>query len=152
MRHNSILASAFLGIDLGAVGVTANDPDDIDTGPNGLQNFPELQRAVVDGASVEVDFRLDVPTTPRQLPYYFEFYRSAACDSSGNGEGEDHLLTLTINLGGISSEQRQASIALADLPLGSVVTATATDPEGNTSEFSSCVTVQAQQIFANGLE
>lgn len=152
VRHNSILASAFLGIDLGAGGVTANDPDDIDTGPNGLQNFPELQRAVVDGAFVEVDFRLDVPTTPRELPYTFEFYRSATCDSSGNGEGEDHLLTLTINLGGISGEQRQASIALADLPLGSVVTATATDPEGNTSEFSQCVTVQAQQIFANGLE
>ena len=46
---NVIFANGDLGIDLGADGVTVNDPDaanDADTGPDGLQNFPDLVSAV----------------------------------------------------------------------------------------------------------
>ncbi|MCI0488913.1 MAG: FG-GAP-like repeat-containing protein, partial [Blastocatellia bacterium] len=42
IRGNSIFSNAGLGIDLGTVGVTGNDPDDGDLGANGLQNYPEL--------------------------------------------------------------------------------------------------------------
>src|SRR5262249_29422244 len=40
IRGNSISANAALGIDLNGDGVTFNDLQDPDTGPNTLQNFP----------------------------------------------------------------------------------------------------------------
>ena len=78
--------------------------------------------------------------------------RSSVCHISLHGEGASPLSALSLDFGGIRPEQRQVSFALADLPPGAVVSATATDPEGNTSEFSRCVSVQPQQIFANGFE
>ena len=53
IRGNSMFANGGLGIDLGGDGVTANDPGDADTGPSGLQNFPELSLAFA-GANTEV--------------------------------------------------------------------------------------------------
>ena len=42
-QGNAIHSNAELGIDLNNDGVTPNDPGDADSGPNGLQNFPEIQ-------------------------------------------------------------------------------------------------------------
>ncbi|HPQ67343.1 MAG TPA: right-handed parallel beta-helix repeat-containing protein, partial [bacterium] len=42
MLANSIFSNPELGIDLNGDGRTPNDPDDPDTGPNRLQNFPVL--------------------------------------------------------------------------------------------------------------
>jgi len=42
---NSIFANGDLGIDLGANGLTPNDPGDTDTGANNLQNKPTLSSA-----------------------------------------------------------------------------------------------------------
>lgn len=50
LRANSIFKNDELGIDLGALGVTANDPGDPDTGPNGLANFPAGVTASYDAA------------------------------------------------------------------------------------------------------
>ena len=52
---NAIHSNGRLGIDLGAEGVTLNDSGDADTGPNGLQNFPELTSVEVTGASGTLD-------------------------------------------------------------------------------------------------
>jgi hypothetical protein len=43
IRGNRIHSSGALGIDLAGNGVTPNDVGDVDTGPNGLQNFPIIQ-------------------------------------------------------------------------------------------------------------
>ena len=42
ISHNSIKNNAGLGIDLGADGITPNDPGDIDAGVNNTQNFPVI--------------------------------------------------------------------------------------------------------------
>lgn len=48
-----------LAIDLGNNGVSPNDPDDVDTGPNGLQNYPVLVSAQRNGSSLSVSGHLN---------------------------------------------------------------------------------------------
>ena len=66
-----------------------------------------------------------------------EFFSNSACDPSGNGEGRVFLgsTSLTPNASGNASFSTALPVAVAT---GDVVTATATDPDGNTSEFSPC--------------
>ena len=45
IARNRIASSGALGIDLNHDGVTPNDRHDLDSGPNGLQNYPVLQLA-----------------------------------------------------------------------------------------------------------
>jgi hypothetical protein len=54
IRANMIASNTGLGIDLGADGVTQNDPLDADFGPNQLQNFPVIKSAFFDGAATNI--------------------------------------------------------------------------------------------------
>ncbi len=133
---NSIHDNGGLGIDLAGDGVTSNDPGDSDTGPNNLQNFPVLSSAVSNGITTRIQGTLDsVPATTFKI----EFFVSPSCDSSGNGEGQTLLGEASVTTDAFG----KASF-LMSVPSGSsnrVVTATATDPAGNTSEFSACAGV-----------
>ncbi len=134
VRGNSIFANSGLGIDLLPDGVTPNDNGDEDLGANDLQNFPILTGINSTGGATTIQGRL--ASRPSTI-YTLDFYGNAGCDPSGNGEGQTRLgsSAVTTDAGGIVD-------FLANLPatLTSVtfVTATATDPQGNTSEFSPC--------------
>ncbi len=135
VRGNAIFSNGALGIDLGAFGVTANDPCDTDTGANMLQNFPALTQAVsangtgirgtLEGASGGV-FRL-------------EFFANSACDS-GRRDGQIYLGEKTVVTGNNCNTGFVAFLSMP-VPAGYFVTATATDQANNTSEFSACVPV-----------
>lgn len=133
---NLIHDNGGLGIDLGSDGVTANDPGDADTGPNNLQNFPVLSSAVSDGISTRVSGTLNsLPATT----FLIQFSSNRACDPSGYGEGENFLGEASITTD--SSGNADFQVSLPSGSTGQVVTATATDPSGNTSEFSQCAGV-----------
>ncbi|TMC76622.1 MAG: hypothetical protein E6J15_05220 [Chloroflexi bacterium] len=137
ISDNSIFANGGLGIDLAPGGVTPNDKRDGDVGANQLQNFPELQSAVSRGTSGTVRGKLDsVPSSSFRI----EVFGNAACDPSGNGEGQTFLgaADLTTNNGG----NGEFSVTAAFAP-GDYITATATDESGNTSEFSGCLLATA---------
>ena len=141
---NSIYSNSGLGIDLVPGGVTPNDAGDVDTGPNNLQNFPVLSSATrVAGGTTRVDGTLNSTTT---ATFRLEFFANSACDASGNGEGESFLGYLTSTTDGTGSGSFSAAFAAAVSP-GHFVTATATDSQNNTSEFSACVPV----ILAEGV-
>jgi CSLREA domain-containing protein len=128
---------ASLGIDLGEDGVTANDPGDADdaTHPNRLQNYPVLSGAVTDTTSTLVAGTID--TTPGAT-LRIELFSSAACGSSGTGQGEMFLGATTVTAG---TGTTPFSAAVAGTSGGRAVTATATDlATGDTSEFSRCLT------------
>jgi hypothetical protein len=132
--NNQISGNAGLGIDLGADGVTPNDGDDSDTGPNQLQNFPVLASA--SAASGQTHVLGSLTSTP-STTFLVEFFSNVACDASGNGEGQFVLGSTAVATDG-------GGIATIDAVLnsparGPFVTATATDPAGNTSELSACV-------------
>jgi hypothetical protein len=139
IRGNSIHDNAGLGIDLARDGVTLNDLGDGDVGPNGLQNFPLLHNAV-SVAPVGTAVAGSLRSTPN-TSFTIDFYASSAADPSGRGEGERWLgaINVTSNPAGIANF---AGILPAATSGGEVLTATATDAAGNTSEFSQAIGIK----------
>ena len=135
---NLIYANAGgLGIDLGANGVTANDSNDNDNGPNDLQNFPVLAGGSYNGTTLTVTGSL----TSKSGTYRIEFFASGTADPSGYGEGQRYLGTLAapLVLSGTGTQSFTFTQAVVLNP-GEVITATATDiGSGNTSEFSAAL-------------
>jgi hypothetical protein len=136
LRLNSIRANVGLGIDLvGPVpGVTANDRGDGDTGPNDLQNFPVLDSASSVAGNTTIEGTLD---STAATTFTLDFYASGSCDASGNGEGAVYLgsTTVTTSVDGLVSFTATFAVGVAP---GDQITATATAPNGSTSEFSAC--------------
>ena len=134
---NLIHSNAGIGIDLGADGVTPNDPDDPDGGANNLQNFLVLIEAL--SGSLLVRGSLDsVPNTDFRI----QFFENDVCDPSGNGEGQAFLGSVVVTTDAGAS----ASFTIftpASLALGTEITTTTTNLTTNdTSEFSNCVEVE----------
>jgi CSLREA domain-containing protein len=136
LRRNSIHSNSGLGIDLWNDGVTLNDTLDVDTGPNGLQNFPIITSPVSATHTLTATLRSVTGQT-----YRLDFYSSPAgtCDPTHYGEGKKWLGTVnvTTNVNGVWSGSVTTAYPFA---VGQVITATATDTAGNTSEFSYCRT------------
>jgi hypothetical protein len=124
-----------LGIDLGDNSVTPNDPGDGDTGANELQNFPELFAVYGTGLSTTVEGVLN--STP-DTKFRIEFLANADCDPSGYGEGNTSIGAAMVLTDG-SGDASFTAYFEVEVPAGGWVTATATDPDSNTSEFSACV-------------
>ena len=135
---NSIFSNGGLGIDLKLDGVTENDHCDGDPGPNNLQNYPVITSVTATESSTHIQGMLDsAPNTT----FTIEFYANTECDASGNGEGRTYLGSAQVTTNASCTATIDATLPVG-LPEGqSVVTATATDPGNNTSEFSQCVSV-----------
>ncbi|HET9785538.1 MAG TPA: Calx-beta domain-containing protein, partial [Pyrinomonadaceae bacterium] len=145
IRRNSIFSNAGLGIDLGGDGVTQNDSGDGDIGPNDIQNFPVI--TLVSGDSQPTITGI-LNSTPNTL-FSLDFYSSSSCDPSGNGEGTTLLGPGPLAVRTDSNGNASFGLALSTpLAMGHVITATATDPFGNTSEFSLCNSREAKITFS----
>lgn len=134
---NSITGNGLLGINNSAPDVvTANDPGDGDSGPNGLQNFPVVTAASLSGGNVTVSGTLN---STASTTFRVEIFSNPSCDALGFGEGATFLgaVDVTTDGGGNGSFGPTVFAIPAGQP---VITATATDPANHTSEFSSCVT------------
>ena len=130
IKENSIFSNGGLGIDLTEDGVTPNDPGDTDTGVNGLQNFPVITSVVESSGSVEVVGTLDsLPSAD----YHLEFFASDTADPSHFGEGQVFLGATDVSTNASGSASFDVTFPTT---AGPRITATATDSNGNTSEFS----------------
>jgi hypothetical protein len=164
MTRNSIYGNGTIGIDLNPIssdpntytpqGVTLNDLNDADSGPNGLLNFPILESATISGGNL-------VMTGWARPGSAIELFIADA-DPSGFGEGKNYLATMTEGSGadtdatvstygpgainGIAQGTDNTNRFKFTIPLpggvadGTVLTSTAT-LAGSTSEFSGNVTV-----------
>jgi VCBS repeat-containing protein len=142
IKSNSIFSNAGIGINLCRTvpcdGVTSNDPGDSDTGANNLQNFPVLTSASSSGGSTTIQGTLN---STANTTFSLEFFSNAACDPSGNGEGETFIGSTTVITDGSGNTSFNVTFPIT-LPSGRLITATATDSNSNTSEFSKCVAVR----------
>jgi len=128
---NSIYGNGGLGIDLMPDGVTLNDAGDVDTGANTRQNYPGVSSA--EDSTIKFTLSSHANTT-----YRVQFFYSNACDASGNGEGQHYLSEMFVTTNGAGSAGDFMTCGL--IPPNVAVTATATNPNGDTSEFSVCRT------------
>ena len=136
--ENAIYANGKLGIDLGDDGVTLNGSEG-HSGPNLFQDFPVLSSAIASNGTTTITGSLT--GTPGST-YRVEFFSNPAASPSGYGQGQTFLgfVSVPINSSGTAS----LSITLANVvAVGQFITTTATDPAGNTSEFSADLLVQS---------
>lgn len=152
LAANSIEDNALLGIDLGSIflpgnGVDPNDRLDGDQiGGNPLQNHPELELAL--GASQGLKLRGRLRSEPAR-DYRVEFFASPTCDVSGYGEGATFLGSIAVSTDANGDAPFAVALA-AQVPVGHVVTSTATDlAAAATSEFGNCVEVRALHASGN---
>ncbi len=127
---NRIFGNAGQAIDLGDREVTYNSSSPRQ-GPNNLQNFPifvtsadgQLEGAL-SGSLPDATFRIDL-------------FASAAYNANGSGEAEDFLGSLAVT----TDAQGQTIFDVPYTPPAGlpIITATATDPQGNTSEVSAAL-------------
>ncbi len=126
-----------LGIDLftsSTSGVTFNDPGDTDTGPNGFQNYPLITSVVYGASSTTVNGTLS--SAPSTI-YDVDFYGNPACARRPQDVPEARIFLGTHPVTTDGSGEATFSVVLpVVVENGSAVTATATDPAGNTSELS----------------
>lgn len=130
ISRNATTANNGLGIDLeggseDGFGVTANDPGDGDDGPNKLLNFPVINgvapTGIVGTACAGCTVELFIGDS----------------DPSGHGEGANFFAS------GQADDDGNFEIDGCGQAGGATVTATATDPDGNTSEFAENYTLPA---------
>jgi hypothetical protein len=162
IRNNSIYSNTALGINLGPAGPTPN-PHNLLTGPNLLQNFPELtsvttasdKRTIteVKGAAITLIVTGKLSASPN-TDYTIEFFFGSNCE----GQGHEHTGAIPVSVGteGVRTNG-SGDVTFThkfDLPSGNTnptgfVNCTATDPVGNTSEFCQCVSVTVTPTIVN---
>jgi titin len=125
MRRNVIFAhDAGLGIEL-----TNNG--------NNSQAYPVLTSAISDSSSTTITGTL---TSAPSTTFTIEFFVNTVCNPSGYGEGERFLGSTTVTTDSDGHADFTFTVAIPVDP-GQFISATATDPAGNTSQFSACVVV-----------
>jgi CSLREA domain-containing protein len=138
VSQNKIHDNGVLGIAIDEPNVIPNDTLDADTGANNRQNYPDLASAVIDGSNFIIQGSLgSVPNTA----YSIELFAGDACDPSGYGEGQRYLITTNANTDASGLAEFHAGFPPGSLDTSMFITATATDPSGNTSGFSQCMQV-----------
>ena len=133
---NRIFNNGGLGIDLGEDGVTSNDPGDADGSPNHFQNFPEIASAAPLAGDLTVRYRVDSAAANSAYPLTVEFFLA---DSGGSGKTLIYRHTC-------DTPQTFTNITFtpaATVNEGDAIVATATDANGNTSEFSALANATA---------
>ena len=132
---NSIFSNASLGIDLAGDGPTPNDPGDGDTGPNNLQNFPDIASAEINNnGSLVIVYSVD--SAPGSSPYPL---RVELFIADGDGEEGETFVSSDSYMEGDAQTDKVVNLGNAaglGVANGDLIVSTATDEEGNTSEFS----------------
>jgi hypothetical protein len=128
IQNNSIFANVGIGIDLGNDGITANDAGDADIGANNLQNTPVLTTASASGGSVTVAGTYNsIPSTTFTLQFF--------ANNPPGTQGQTLIASIPVTTDAAGNAAFNQTFPAA-VTAGQLITATATDAAGNTSEFS----------------
>ncbi len=146
LTGNSIYGNGGLGIDLGGDGVTSNDSQG-HVGPNNFQDFPVLNSAVSSNSDTSITGTFSSGTV-NGLPFQpnttitLDFYANSGEDPSGHGQGQTYLGSAEVTTDANGNAPFSVDLGTGNLA-GEWITAAATDPSGNTSEFSADIQATA---------
>ncbi|MDB9313625.1 S8 family serine peptidase [Spirulina sp. CS-785/01] len=131
---NSIFGNKYSGITLGKYFNQSlqNDEKDIDEGENHLQNHPNLVSVNLAENSIEINGNFN--STPNKK-FRLEFFGNP----NNDGEGKNFLGSQKVTTD--SNGNANFNIFLSNVAADRFVTATATDSQGNTSEFSNAIRI-----------
>jgi CSLREA domain-containing protein len=133
ISDNSVFSNDGLGIDLvggfeDAAGRTANDPGDVDTGANGLQNKPVLTAAKTASGKTTITGKL--ASTPK-AGFNIQFFSNPSGNEGKRFIGEKGFVQTDESGNGAFVFTPAKAVAV-----GQTITATASSSAVNTSEFS----------------
>lgn len=147
VQGNSIYNNGGLGIDLGGSyptpgpdGVTLNDSN-VHDGPNNFQNFPTLTSASSSATSTSISGTFSEAAEGSQT-LTLDFYANSTGSATTYGQGQTYLGSRTVVTDPSGNVSFNAAFALGSLA-GDWVSGTATDANGNTSEFSQDIQVSS---------
>jgi len=138
ISQNSIYSNTALGITLTGTGVPlANDAGDPDTNAgNDGQNYPVITSSSVVAGTASVSGTIN---SNASVSLHLEFFANAACNPSGNGEGQTFIGATDVGTDA-SGNASFGPLVFSGVPPGqAVITSTATSTTGDTSEFSQCL-------------
>jgi hypothetical protein len=141
VRGNSIFGNQGLGIDVMPAGisdgVTPNDPGDGDTGGNNMQNFPVFKSVTHLSPTVGSTEIQGVLHSMPSTTYDLDFYANPACSNFPREylQGQTYIGSGQVTTDGNGDGPFDITLPVAT-EAGARISATATDPNGNTSEFS----------------
>ncbi|MBO3099162.1 T9SS type A sorting domain-containing protein [Gelidibacter pelagius] len=125
--ENSIFDNSYIGIHL--VGATKNDIGDADTGPNNLQNTPEISTITyMGGGQIEIIYAVPSSVTNSAYPLWIEFFGAT------NDQGKFFIDSDSYTAPGVKTVTIELPSGYDPADYENIV-ATATDANGNTSEF-----------------
>ena len=123
--------------------ISSTDHCDTDTGPNGGQNFPIISSVRKDLATGQTTIRVRLNSEPDKTYAVRFFSNPGGTDIEGKTYiGKKSVTTKPSN--DPTAPCARTFIYITNKAPGKFVTATATDPNGNTSEFSAPVGVVSQ--------
>jgi len=140
ISQNSIYSNSGIGIDLGADGPTANHAGGAISGPNNLLNYPVLKSAILTPSGLLVTATFN---SSAAAAYTVEFFSNST--GSGSAQGKNYVANASITTD--ASGNATITATLPAVGAGQILTATATDAAGDTSEFSIPVTVVVPTVF-----
>lgn len=145
IHQNSIFSNGRLGINLGGSATTLpNDDKDPDNGANTLQNYPQVTDVLQNGAG-GTDISGSLNSTPNS-GFHIELYgNDPTADTRWYVEGRQYLGSTDV----VTDANGNATFSLTISGAAFSVTATATDAQGNTSEFGIGVGLTAYRTGGN---
>ncbi len=127
ISENSMYNNTLIGIDL--VGANANDTDDADAGVNNLQNTPEISTVNrLAGTTIEITYAVPSSMANSAFPLTVEFF------GAFSGQGRNFIGSDTYTTVGTKAAILNLPVGFDPIDFVNVV-GTATDANGNTSEF-----------------
>ncbi|MDX6557960.1 MAG: hypothetical protein QOF72_1009, partial [Blastocatellia bacterium] len=146
IRQNSIFSNNSIGIRLNANGASV---------ANNNQASPVISFVITTGANTNAQGSL---SSVANSQFTLEFFANDSCDTNagGAGEGQNYIGSTQVTTDGAGNATFNIA-TLNPVPVGKIITATATQATNGTSRFSSCViaslstgTISGRTVDQNG--
>jgi hypothetical protein len=139
VHSNSTDSKTGLGIELGKDRETLNTPDSQLLGPKDFQRYAAWDAAVV---TASISTIVGTPNSSPGTTCSMQFFSNPSADPSSDGQDQTYLGPIKVTTDSDADVSFTLTLDIA-VPSGQVISTTAADPDGNTSDLCQNLTVTA---------